>query len=202
MMGKIKIVVVDDHQMFLDGIVSILSNDNSFEILFVDNNAKAVLDKINYNIPDIVLTDISMPEMNGLEFIKLLKIKLPQIKILVISMFQDLKSFGDIDGYLSKDTDSVELKKAIKRIVIENEKYFVKDFQNSEDLIFKKTILSSREKEIVQLIANELTSDEIAEKLFVSKGTIETHRKNIFYKLQVKNIAGLIKKAMYLGVIK
>lgn len=201
-MGKIKIVVVDDHQMFLDGIVSVLSNDNSFEILFVDNNAKAVLDKINYNIPDIVLTDISMPEMNGLEFIKLLKIKLPQIKILVISMFQDLKSFEDIDGYLSKDTDSTELIKAIKKIVIENEKYFVKDFQNSEDLIFKKTILSSREKEIVRLIANELTSDEIAEKLFVSKGTIETHRKNIFYKLQVKNIAGLIKKAMHLGVIK
>ena len=202
MIGKIKIVVVDDHQMFLDGIVSILSNDNAFEILFVDNNAKAVLDKINYNIPDIVLTDISMPEMNGLEFIKLLKIKLPQIKILVISMFQDLKSFEGIDGYLSKDTDSIELKKAIKKIVIENEKYFVKNFQNSEDLIFKKTILSSREKEIVQLIANELTSDEIAEKLFVSKGTIETHRKNIFYKLQVKNIAGLVKKAMYLGVIK
>ena len=94
------------------------------------------------------------------------------------------------------------MKNAVKKIVLDNEKYFINNFNNSEDLIFKKTILSKREQEIVQLIANELTSEEIAEKLFLSKTTIETHRKNIFYKLNVKNIAGLIKKAIHLGIVK
>ncbi len=195
-------MIVDDHQMFLDGIVSVFSKDEHFEVLFTENRAKLVLEKIKDNLPDIVITDISMPEMNGLEFIKQLRTNFPLIKILVISMFNDLKSNRDIDGYLSKETDSHELKNAVKKIVLDNEKYFINNFNNSEDLIFKKTILSKREQEIVQLIANELTSEEIAEKLFLSKTTIETHRKNIFYKLNVKNIAGLIKKAIHLGIVK
>jgi len=200
--NKIRIVIVDDHQMFLDGMVSALSNDDSFEILFVENNAKTVLNKIEKNVPDIVITDISMPEMNGIEFIKLLKQKIPTIKILVVSMFQDLKSHEDIDGYLLKSTHIEELIRTIKEIVLENKKCFLINDDNVENFNFKKTILSIREKEIIKLIAKEYTTDEIAQKLFLSKSTVETHRKNIFYKLQVKNIAGLVKKAIYLGVVK
>lgn len=202
MKNKIRIVIVDDHQMFLDGMVSALSNDDSFEILFVENNAKTVLNKIDKNVPDIVITDISMPEMNGIEFIKLLKQKIPTMKILVVSMFQDLKSYEDIDGYLLKSTHIEELIRAIKEIVLENKKHFLINDDNVESFNFKKTILSIREKEIIKLIAKEYTTDEIAQKLFLSKSTVETHRKNIFYKLQVKNIAGLVKKAIYLGVVK
>lgn len=202
MRNKIRIVIVDDHQMFLDGMVSALSNDDSFEILFVENNAKTVLNKIDKNVPDIVITDISMPEMNGIEFIKLLKQKIPTMKILVVSMFQDLKSYEDIDGYLLKSTHIEELIRAIKEIVLENKKHFLINDDNVESFNFKKTILSIREKEIIKLIAKEYTTDEIAQKLFLSKSTVETHRKNIFYKLQVKNIAGLVKKAIYLGVVK
>lgn len=202
MRDKIKIILVDDHQLYLDGLSSALSNDDNFDIVLVENDAKEVLNTIENNIADIVITDISMPEMNGIEFIKFLKEKIPTMKVLVVSMFSNLKSYKDIDGYLLKDTDITELKSVVKKIVLENKKCFPYPKETIDNFSFKKTILSSREKEIVQLIAEEFTSDEIAEKLFVSKGTIETHRKNIFYKLQVKNIAGLIKKALYLGIVK
>ncbi len=197
----IKIAVVDDHKMFLDGIVSVLSNEANFEVLFSENRAIEALKKIKTNPPDLIITDMSMPEMNGLEFIKELKINYPEIKILVLSMFQNLNSFKDIDGFLLKETDSQTLINVINDIVFHNKKHFVGS-ENNEDVIdFKKSILSSREKEIIQLIAQEFTTEEIAEKLIISKHTIEAHRKNIFLKLNVKNIAGLINVAVRLGVI-
>jgi DNA-binding NarL/FixJ family response regulator len=202
MIRKIKIVIIDDHQMFLDGMASLLSNQENFEILFAETKAKEVLIKIKDTIPDIIITDISMPEMNGLEFIKIVKNQFPEIKILVLSMFKNMQSFKDIDGFLLKETDKEELIKVINGIVLHNEKYFAGVDNNENTIDFNKTIVSNREKEIIQLIAQEYTTDEIAEKLIISKHTIEAHRKNIFYKLQVKNIAGLIKKAIYLGVVK
>lgn len=200
-MRKIKIVVVDDHKMFLDGIVSVLSNEANIEILFSENRAIEALKKIKVNQPDLIITDISMPEMNGLEFIKALKINYPEIKILVLSMFKNLNSFKDIDGFLLKETDSSILIKTINEIVLHNKKHFEGSENTLNALDFKKSILSSREKEIIQLIAQELTTEEIAEKLIISKHTIEAHRKNIFIKLNVKNIAGLINVAIRLGVI-
>ena len=198
----IKIALVDDHQMFLDGMISVLSNQKEFSILFVENNPHVALLKIKTNVPDILISDISMPEMNGLEFIKIVKKDFPKIKILVLSMFESLQSVQDIDGYLLKETSKDELIKTIIDIVQNDEKHFGNGQIIKDTFDFKKSILTDREKEIIQLIANEYTTDEIAEKLYTSKNTVETHRKNIFYKLQVKNIAGLIKKAIYLGVVK
>jgi DNA-binding NarL/FixJ family response regulator len=200
--NKIKIALVDDHQMFLDGMISVLSNQKEFEIVFVENNPQVALSKIRTNIPDILISDISMPEMNGLEFIKMVKKDFPHVKILVLSMFESLQSVQDIDGYLLKETNKEKLINTIKDIVQNDTKHFGSRqiIENSFD--FKKSILTDREKEVIQLIADECTTDQIAEKLNTSKSTIETHRKNIFYKLQVKNIAGLIKKAIYLGVVK
>jgi DNA-binding NarL/FixJ family response regulator len=198
----IKIVIVDDHQLFLDGIVSVLSNVEKFKILFVETKATEALKKIKNNQPDIVITDISMPEMNGLEFIKILKNEYPKIKILAISMFKNMQSYKDIDGFLLKETDKSELIAAINGIVLQNQKFFNTSNDALEEFDFKKTILSSREKEIIQLIAQEFNTEEIAEKLMLSKHTIEAHRKNIFFKLQVKNTAGLMNKSMHLGIIK
>ena len=197
----IKIAVVDDHKMFLDGIVSVLSNEANIEVLFSENRAIEALKKIKTNRPDLIITDMSMPEMNGLEFIKELKIEYPEIKILVLSMFQNLNSFKDIDGFLLKETDSQTLINVINDIVLHNKKHFVGSENNPDVLDFKKSILSSREKEIIILIAQEFTTEEIAGKLIISKHTIEAHRKNIFLKLNVKNIAGLINVAVRLGVI-
>ncbi|MGV3695537.1 response regulator transcription factor [Flavobacterium sp.] len=197
----IKIVIVDDHQMFLDGMTSVLSGNPEFEVLFVENSARKALEKIKDNIPDIVISDISMPEMNGLEFIKILKNDFPEIKILVVSMFENILSFRNIDGFLLKDTDKEQLISVINDIVLRGKKHFAgRNNENSID--FKKSVLSKREKEIIQLIAQEYTTEEIAERLIISKHTVEAHRKNIFFKLQVKNIAGLIKIAIQLGVLK
>lgn len=198
----ITVGLVDDHQMFLDGIVSVLSTQNDFSVLFVENNAQAALDRLKLKQPDIIISDISMPDMNGIEFIKKVKERYPEIKILVLSMFENLQTFANMDGYLLKETDKEELITAINTIVLNNGKYFKTTKNEMDTFEFKHSILSPREKEIIQLIANEYTTDEIAEHLFISKGTIETHRKNIFFKLQVKNIAGLIKKAIYLGIVK
>lgn len=197
----IKIVIVDDHQMFLDGLVSVLSRQSNMDILFTENSARKALKKINDQMPDLVITDVSMPDMNGLEFIKILQSDFPNIRILALSMYKNISTIEGINGYLLKETDKDELIEVINGIALHNKKYFVGNTENN-DFDFKKAILSSREKEIIQLISEERTTEEIAEKLFLSKHTIETHRKNIFFKLQVKNIAGLIRKATYLGVIK
>jgi len=199
---KIKIALVDDHQMFLDGMISVLSSNALFEILFVETNPKQALVKIKTNIPDLLISDISMPEMNGLEFIKSVKNKYPDVKILVLSMFENRQSAHNIDGYLLKETSKEVLIETIIDIVQNDKKHFGNGEIIKNTFNFKKSILTDREKEIIQFIANEYTSEEIAEKLFTSKNTIDTHRKNMFYKLQVKNIAGLIKKAIYLGVVK
>lgn len=201
-MEKIKIVLVDDHKMFLDGLTSILQNEENIEVLFNENRATEALKKIKIAQPDLIITDISMPEMNGLEFIQVLKKDYPEIKILVLSMFKNLNSFKDIDGFLLKETDSAILIKAINDIVLKNKKYFIDTENNLDNIDFKKSILSSREKEIIQLIAQEFTTEEIAEKLIISKHTIEAHRKNIFMKLNVKNIAGLVNVAVRLGVVR
>lgn len=200
--NKITIVIVDDHQMFLDGMISVLSTVENFEVLFVETNPKNVLNKLKYTLPDLIITDISMPEMNGLEFIKILNVEYPQVKIIALSMFDNLQTFEGLDGYLLKETDKHELIKTINAVVLKNEKCFLGEKNLNNTFTFKNTILTTREKDIITLISQEKTIDEIALLLNLSKATIETHKKNIFLKLQVKNVAGLIKRAIYLGVIK
>ncbi len=199
---KINIAIVDDHQMFLYGMISVLTAQENFNILFVEKSPIRALLKLNDTLPDIIITDISMPEMNGIEFIKIIKKSYPKIKIIVLSMFDNLQTINGIDGYLLKETDKTVLINAITSIVLEEEQYFTLPNNKDDTFEFKKSILTSREKEIVSLISEEFTTDEIALKLLISKATIDSHRKNIYFKLQVKNVAGLIKKAIYLGVIK
>lgn len=202
-MCRIKIVIVDDHRMFLDGIIAVLSSQKEFEILQSFENSKEALQFFKKNDVDLLITDISMPEINGLELIKHAKKYSPDMKILAISMFEQIQSFDGINGYLLKESGIDELKKAIRSIVVNGEDYFYSDYDNNnkENLDFKKNILTRREKEIIKLIAKQYSVDEIAEALFLSRHTVETHKKNIFQKLQVNNAAGLIKKAIYLGYL-
>ncbi len=198
----IKIAIVDDHQMFSDGLVSVFLGVQNIEVLFSENKAQEALIKLNNNQPDLIITDISMPEMNGLEFIKIVKKEYPNIKILVLSMFDNMQSFKDIDGFLLKESSKEELINVIEKIVLRNQKHFLGVKNNENSIDFNKSILTTREKDIIQLIALEHTTEEIAEKLFLSKHTIEAHRKKIFLKLQVKNIAGLVNLAIHLGIVK
>jgi len=183
-MINIKVVLVDDHKIFLHGVKNVLNEQDNIDVVAVFNEAKYALDNLKTNIPDLLITDISMPNLNGIEFVKKVKQLYPDLKILVVSMFKQIQSFNGIDGYLLKETSYEELIKAINTIVIDGEKYFYNTFvEKKETLEFNKTILTTREKEIVNLISKELTTDEIATKLFLSKHTVETHKKNIFQKL-------------------
>lgn len=198
----IKVAIVDDHQMFIEGLVAVLSKKENIQILFTENDVKSAINKLKTQTPDLLITDIAMPDINGLELIKIVKKNYADVKILVISMFNNLQSYNEMDGYLLKETGLQELFVAIDKIVYNGEKYFVTNEKKTSHFEYNKNIVGRREREIIQLIADEYTTDEIASKLFLSKSTIETHRRNIFTKLQVNNIAGLVKKAIQLGIVK
>lgn len=204
-MRVIKLFLVDDHQLFVDGLKHSLCTYDFIEVINTFNNAQDALQYLKKELfVDLVITDISMPGINGIEFIKKLKQLNPKIKVLAISMFKPIHNeINFYNGYLLKDAPIEEVVKAIKNIVLYDTTYFAKDiFNKSNQFQFSKTIVSKREKEIINLIAEELTVDEIADHLFLSKHTVETHKKNIFLKLQVKTNAGLVKKALQLGILE
>ena len=174
-MEKIKVILVDDHDLFLTGLKASLNNYNFIEVAATFSEAKNALVYIKKQYIDLVITDISMPGINGIEFIKKIKLHTPQLKILAISMFPPLHFEEDFyDGYLIKDASMETVVKAIKSIVYKNKPYFYDDIPKSEVLGFSKNIVTKREREIINLIAQEQTVDKIAESLFLSKHTVET----------------------------
>ncbi|UQB70379.1 response regulator transcription factor [Epilithonimonas zeae] len=197
----INIGIVDDHQLFLDGINSILSAEENYNIIFTADNAKKALQQFRNHYIDILITDISMPEVNGLELIHRVRKEFPNIKIIVMSSFQDMGNRESIDAYLLKNTPKERLIEVINNIYNKNESYFYSNKIDFQDILIKKNILSSREKEIVTAISKGYSSSEISKILFISVNTVETHRKNIFFKLNVTNTAQLISLAMKLGII-
>jgi len=195
--SKIKIGLVDDHQLILDGIQKLLDSVENYEIVFVENRAKDALEQMEKNTVDLVITDVAMPDMNGAQFIKKIRQKNQKVKIMVLSMYKtDLVDESEINGYILKESSSETILKKVKEVLERDSRlsqFSEIDTQNS---------LSKREQEIVIEIGNGLSSEQIAEKLFLSYYTVETHKKNIFLKLNVKTTAELIKKAMFLGIIR
>ncbi len=199
-MKTIKIGIVDDHLLFLDGFTNLLKKNDTIEIVFASSDPLEAIELLKTNSLDLIITDISMPQLNGIEFIHHIKKNYADLKIVVISTFDDIDSLHFVDGYLSKDVAIEEVFETIAKI-LNDEKVLSKNLDKSKALHFERVLLGTREKEIIKLIIDELTTDEIAEKLFISKSTVETHRRNIFIKLQVSNIAGMTKKAIQLGLI-
>lgn len=209
-----KLIIADDHKMFLDGLLSILAHKKDYEIILTANSGKNVAKYLDINtndVIDLVITDVNMPELNGIELNKHIKSKHPKIKTLVVSMLHDAATIqnltkDNVDGYVPKNAEKEELLTAIETI-LNGEKYFsqsIKDvylkgmFSNEQSLMES---LSKREKEVLKLIAEEFTTQEIADKLFLSKHTIESYRKNLISKLEVRNLAGLTKYAIKLGLL-
>lgn len=205
----IKILIVDDHQMFIDGVKALLRKEKKFEIIGEALNGEDALLFLEGNNIDILITDISMPGMSGVELTKKIKKTKPEIKVLVLTMFNDRQVISEIimaeaEGYILKNTGKQELIFALEKIAY-NGTYFSNEIVNimlesANDSNLKTDVsidvLTERELEILKLICLELTSEQIAEKLFISKRTVDTHRKNIIDKTEIHTLVGLIKFAL------
>jgi DNA-binding NarL/FixJ family response regulator len=204
----IKILIVDDHQMFLDGIKTLLSKEKNLIVVAEANNGKEALLILARMSVDLVITDINMPEMSGTELTRQIKKNFPHIKVLVLTMYNDREIIHEIvmteaEGYILKNSNKKELLNAINRITDHGTYYsnevisiMTENYVTKEKIRDKTHELSSREKEIISLICQEFTTAEIADKLFLSPLTVETHRKNILRKTNSKTIVGLIKFAI------
>lgn len=207
--GK-KVVIIDDHKLFTNGLSAMLESIELKVMSTFESGKEAIL-YIKNNEIDIVFSDINMPEMDGLKLCKKLKRDKVKAKIIILSMYEDLNIIKEAfecgaSAYLSKNTEKEEIIKAVERSIV-NKRYVNKrllkkkkkteeDKEEEEDAFTLKYKLTLREREVLQLLLEEYNNRQIAEDLSISTRTVETHRKNIMLKLNVKNNIGLIKKAL------
>jgi len=203
-----KLFIVDDHYMVIEGIHSILQNENSIEWMGHASNADSCLAFLKNQRPDVILMDISMPGMSGIELCKLVRESYPSIYIIGLSTFNQqsfIKKMMDVgaSGYLLKNATRQELIFAINEV--SKGKMYVCD-EAASTLRFNEKlqlpVITRREKEVLEFIASGLTNNEIAKKLFISVSTVDSHRKNILVKFEAKNIASLVKTALQLKIIE
>ena len=211
---EIKIVIVDDHQMFIDGVRSLLRKEKNAVFVHEANNGENAYDFIVNNSVDLLITDISMPGMSGTELTKKVKHEFPQVKVLVLTMFNDAAIIHEIlqaeaEGYILKNTGKQELVSAINKIMDEgtyysNEVQSLMHHHNSKKPNYNgsNAELTAREIEILKLVCEEYTTADIAGKLFISSHTVDTHRKNILKKSGHKTIVGLIKFAFENNILQ
>ncbi|MEN2487830.1 response regulator transcription factor [Flavobacterium sp. B11] len=212
-MNKIKLLIADDHTMFLQGIISLLEQEPNINVIDKAVNGIEALEIIKRGVVDFIILDISMPKMDGIELSKILKKQYPHVKILIVSTHSNVMIVSrliriGVNGYLLKNAEKEELLKAINTIASGKnyltEELEEKHFNNSKKIekqVSALTELSSREKEILVLIAQEYNTAEIAEKTFISLNTVNTHRRNLLSKLNAKNTAGLVKYAVENGLV-
>jgi DNA-binding NarL/FixJ family response regulator len=202
-----RVVIADDHQMFVDGLRSLLEDEKELSVVGEAKNGFEVLAICDREPVDIVIMDINMPLMDGIQTSRELSKKHPSIKILGLSMYNDRDYISDILkagalGYVLKNTGKENLLNAISTLQ-SGANYLSEDVKKTLLSTFIRPApyeqamekLSDREKEVLDCIASGLTTHEIGDKLFISKNTVETHRKNLLYKLNARNTAELVNKA-------
>ncbi|WP_113634994.1 response regulator transcription factor [Nubsella zeaxanthinifaciens] len=210
---KINILITDDHQMVIDGLKMMLDGD-VYQVISEANNGQEAIDLIQTQPEQyhLLLTDISMPLLSGTELCKMVKSQFPHIQVLVLSMYNNAQAvkeavLAEADGYILKNSGRTELLQALHRIT-NGGTYFSQDivpiiygqYQKQKVKDEKLNVLSPREREILSLIVKEFTSEEIAEKLFISKKTVDNHRQNLFVKCNCKSTVGLVKYALANGL--
>ena len=206
------ILIADDHTMFVDGMESILKDEVDFFVIGRSYDGPSVIQFINGHTVDVVLLDVNLPGMNGIEVCKEITQHHPNVKVLAISMFNEESFVSEIlnngaKGYILKNTGREELLKAI-RTVAKGDSYFsnevtetiMKGLMNQRKASSKNNAfypkLSRREKEVLKLIAQEFTTQEIADSLYISLKTVESHRSSLLSKLNARNRVGLVRIAM------
>jgi DNA-binding NarL/FixJ family response regulator len=203
----IRILIADDHQMFIDGLRSLLEGSDDIAVVGEASNGLKVVEICDRQEVDIVIMDINMPEMDGIQATRELLKRHPSIKVLGLSMYNDREYISDIlkagaCGYILKNTGKETLLNAIRTVQSggnylgeEVSKTLLNSFMKNPSTGESIEKLSDREKEVLACIATGLTTHEIADQLFISKNTVETHRKNLLYKLKARNTAELVNNA-------
>ena len=214
-MAKYKIVLADDHVLIRQGLKKLIEENRHLEVVGEAGDGLELLDLLEHTVPDLIILDISMPHLRGIEVINEVKRLYPKVKILMITMHKSEQYFlcamsAGADGYLLKEDSDSELINAID-VVIHGEIYIsphlAEEFSDEvirnyrEKGIFPCETLTNREIEVLRLVAEGLTSKEIAEMLSISIRTVEHHRANLLKKLNLKNTADLIKHAIQNGFI-
>ena len=197
-----EVIIIDDHKIFGEGFCSLLEN-NKFRVKRVFQSPKKALHYLNRNLVDIVFCDINMPEINGIELIKKIKKTNLSCKVIMISMYTQKNIIkkalnNNADGYLTKNCSIEDIKTVISNSFLPQKKIIVQTVEENinNDEFSMRFSLTSREKEIISEILKEKSNSEIGEILQISKRTVETHRKNIMLKLDVKNSIGIAVKAL------
>ncbi len=209
--NPLRIVLADDHEIVRAGIRRLLSVNRAIRILDEASNGQDLVDIVEYHKPDVVISDILMPKLNGIEALKKIREKKLDCLVIMLTAYED--SFhlenalaAGADGYLSKDIKSKELVDAVFN-VIKGERVFSKSVVrllqrkavSSAELDPEPIVITKREQEILDLVATGKTSQEIADNLFISVRTVESHRYNLMQKLDVNNVAELIRYAISRG---
>lgn len=210
----ITIGIIDDHGIVLQGVSNIFVSNIDYKILFAINNLSEANQILAQEQPQILFLDINIKGDDGLEALKVFKKKYNAMKVIMLTSFEETALVktalrNGADGYLLKDASENDFFAAIES-VLNNEQYIQK---NMQDILLKEAMgqkkdtayipkLTRREKEILQLVVDEKTTQEMADELFLSVSTIETHRMNLISKLGVKNAAGLVKIAIEKGLLK
>lgn len=216
-MIDIRVAIADDHKLFCEGIRFLIDQMENVTLLFEVGDGKELLEVLKSQLPDVLLLDLDMPEVDGIEALKQIRSELPELGIIILTMHSDSKMIAHLmelgaNGYLMKDTSPEELERAICRVNQEGF-YFNKEVseamlgglknQNRKKPTLKYNVsLTRREVEVLELICQEYTAKEIADKLFISPRTAEGHRRSLIEKLGVKNTAGLIVKVIKEGIIE
>lgn len=211
---KIKIAITDDHPIVIEGLKTTLQTEKNFTITGIFSTGTELFKNLPDCLPDVLLLDLQLPDKNGYELVPLLLKQYPELKILILSGMESSAYIKELmqkgcKGYLFKSTTSKNtLIEAIKQ-VFKGELYLdpILKEQLLQDMLVNKRmrnrlepLITQREKEVLQLIAEGLSNQEIAEQLFISLRTVETHRYNLLQKLNVKNTAGLVKIGIEMGL--
>lgn len=212
---KIKVLIADDHQLFREGLVNLLFSAPDIEVIAQAEDGVQAIERAKHFKPDVILIDIAMPNMNGIDATRQLKKVLPEIKVIAVSMHSDRQYVKGVleagaDGYLLKNCTYRQLTDAIKSVHV-GKKFLSEDitelvisgylnYSESDDDGYAE--LSEREKEIFKLFAEGKTTREISEKLFISVKTVGTHKQHILEKLDLKTNADIVKYALKKGLIQ
>ncbi len=214
---QIKVLIVDDHQLMIQGLKSLLEDEEEIAFVSGANSLADTLKFLEEQPIDIILMDINMPDVSGIEATQKIRELYPNIKVIALTMHEDIAVITKMlragaSGYVLKRTNMGEVIDAIKT-VFDNGKFLsantqniiMENLMNPVDLMDPKegqnAVLSTRELAVLKLIAKELSNEQIGEKLFISERTVEAHRRNIFIKTKTKSIVGLIKYAIHEGLV-